>query len=83
MGGEGGVLQAHTQRGLQAHTQGGLQANTWAGLSPRGVSRPTPGGCIPACTEADPPMATAAGGRHPTGMHSCSYFQNLVVLCLP
>ena len=48
----------------------------------RGVSRPTPGGgspgphmggvCIPACTEADPPWtATAPGGTHPTGMHSC------------
>ena len=36
---------------------GGLQAHTR--------------GCIPACTEADPLMATAAGGTHPTGMHSC------------
>ena len=38
-----------------------------------GVSRSTPGGCIPACTEADPPQLTAAaaGGTHPTGMHSC------------
>ena len=37
-----------------------------------GVSRPRPVGmCIPTCTEADPPnqMATAADGRHPTGMH--------------
>ena len=46
---------------------GALQAHTW------GVSRPTAGWCIPACTEADTPqqMATAAGGTHPTGMHSC------------
>ena len=45
---------------LQVHTQGGF-------------SRPTPWGDISACTEADPPsMATAAGGTHPTGMHSCS-----------
>ena len=37
------------------------------------------GGCIPACTEADPPglgldnppAATAADGTHPTGMDSC------------
>ena len=37
----------------------GLQAHTW--------------GCIPACTEADPAwMATAAGGKHPAGMHSFS-----------
>ena len=48
--------------GSQAHTQGGLQAHTW--------------GCIPACTEADTPwMATAAGGSHPAGMHSC-YISN-------
>ena len=46
--------------------QGGFQAHTWGG--------PSPGpGDIPACTEAEPPpqqMATAAGGTHPTGMHS-------------
>ena len=51
-----------------------------------GYPRPTPGGgaqaqagvgggCIPACTEADSPpakqTASAAGGMHPTGMHSC------------
>ena len=46
----------------------------------RGVSRPIPrgvqaqGGCIPACTEADPHRATAADGTHPTGMDSCSAF---------
>ena len=48
----------------------------------RRVSRPTPGRvpgpypgglCIPACNEADitQQKATAAGGTHPTGMHSC------------
>ena len=39
----------------------------------REVSRPTPRGYIPACTEADPSqqMATAACSTHPTGMHSC------------
>ena len=36
--------------GNQAHTQGGAW-EVWRG----GVSRPTPRGCIPACTEADPP----------------------------
>ena len=38
-------------RGLQAHTQGegGLQAHTW------GAPGPHPGGCIPACSEADTP----------------------------
>ena len=51
--------------GLQAHTQGGswefglegLQAHTWGG----GVSRP----------DTTQQMTTAAGGTHPTGMHSC------------
>ena len=49
--------------GLQAHTQGGLHAHTGGG---GGVH-------IPACTEADTPpwTATATGGTHPTGMHSC------------
>ena len=54
---------------------GGLQAHTWRGVSrptPRGVSRFIPRGrvCIPAYTEAEPPPP-AAGGTHPTGMHSC------------
>ena len=62
--GQGG-LQVHTQGGASPGTHlGGLQAHT-RGVSrptPGGVSRPTPrgspgphGGCIPACTEADPP----------------------------
>ena len=58
--------------GVSRPTPGGcLQAHT------QGVPRHTPsGGIIPACTEADTPpqqMATAVGGMHPTGMHSCSY----------
>ena len=79
----GGKLRGLARRGVSRPTPkgevegfglGGLQAHT------QGVSRPTPsmGGCIPACTEADPPMATAAGGTHPTGMHSC-----FVIICLP
>ena len=39
---------------------------------------PGPRWCIPAYTEADTPppeqTATAAGGTHPTGMHSCCFF---------
>ena len=52
-----------------------------------GVSRPTPRGlqvytrgvCIPACTEADTPWqtATAVGGLHPAGMHSCFHVKLL------
>ena len=39
-------------------------------------------GSIPACTEADPPgeTATAAGGTHPTGMHSCCKL--IKVMCI-
>ena len=48
---------------------GGYPSLRWGGWSPG----PGPGGCIPACTEADTPQqtGTAAGGTHPTGMHSC------------
>ena len=50
------------------HLEGCLQANTWGG-SPG----PHQGG-IAACTEADPQhAATAAGGTHPIGMHSCLF----------
>ena len=55
--------------GLQAHTQGG----SWGVWPVGGHQAHTQGRmCIPACTDADPPpTATAAGGTHPTGMHSC------------
>ena len=62
----GGKLRGIWPGGSPGPHQGGLHAHTWR------FSRPTPGGvAIPACTEADPPTATAAGGKHPTGMHSC------------
>ena len=62
----GGKLRGLAGVGLQARTQGEVDGS---GLG--GVSRPTPRGCVPAFTEADPPpTATAAGGTHPTGMHS-------------
>ena len=80
----GGGLQAHT-RGKVEGSDKGVSRPTPRGRSrglATGVSRPTPRGavqaqaqgCIPACTEADPPpqqTATAAGGMYPTGMHSC------------
>ena len=46
---------------LQAHTQGGLQVHTQGGVSQYAL-RQTP-----------PPTATAAGGTHPSGMHSCHH----------
>ena len=44
--------------------------------APGGVSAP---GCVPAPEGCgDPPVtATAAGGTHPTGMHSCLFFSRL------
>ena len=48
----GGSLRGLARGGLQAHTQWG----SW-GVWPRGSPGPHLGGCIPACTEADPPPA--------------------------
>ena len=51
----GGVPQAHTQEGSWGVWPGGVSRPTprWGG----GAAGPHPGeGCIPACTEADPPM---------------------------
>ena len=69
-----------SQHALQVSrpTQGGSWGGSGQGVvsrpTPREVSRPTPRGVsISACTEADPPTATAADGTHPTGMHSCFY----------
>ena len=71
--GSGLVVSRPTPRGLQAHTWGvsrpnpggspgphleGLQAHTWGGYPSMYWGRP-------------PQTATAAGGKHPTGMHSC------------
>ena len=55
--------------------------NSWGVSAPRGMS--APGGCLllgGACSRGvpggDPPgTATAAGGTHPTGMHSCSKYK--------
>ena len=70
-------------KGIQAHSWGYPDPQLGGGPGPhQGGSRPTPGGggiqaqargCIPVCTEAHSPQqtATTAGGRHPTGMHSC------------
>ena len=85
--GQGG-LQTHTQEGSLGVWPGGLQAHTWRGSpGPHpggrvGVSRPTPrGGVSPGphqghvsqhALRQTPLMATAAGGMHPTGMHSSS-----------
>ena len=71
-----GGIQAHNQGSLQAHTSGDLQAHTQGSLlaHTQGVSRPTPRGKSQHALRQTPPpqqMATAVGGTHPTGMHSC------------
>ena len=73
----GGGFQAHTWGGPQAHTRGSLQAHTRGGVEGSGLgggdSRPTPRGVSQHALRQTPPQqtATAAGGTHPTGMHSC------------
>ena len=70
-------------RGLAGGSPGPHPGGRLGGLAGE-VPRPTPRGVggmvwatpvgIPAYTEAEPPlqqMATAAGGTHPTAMHSC------------
>ena len=47
---------------IQAHTQGGNSRGSDPGPYPRGKFRGI---------RTSPPMTTAAGGIHPTGMHSC------------
>ena len=75
LGGSGRGVSSPTAKGevegdlVQAHSQGG---SCGPGQHPRGKLRGIwPGdACSGVC--GDPPMtATAAGGMHPTGMHSC------------
>ena len=67
-GGGGGIPACLT--GLQAHTWGEVEGS---GLG--GSPGPHPGGVSQHALRQTPPspmqMATAAGGTHPTGMHSC------------
>ena len=58
----GGGLQVHTQAGgwgvwLLGGWPGPRPGGKLRGLAFGGVTRPTPMGCIPACTEAEPPPA--------------------------
>ena len=70
LGGSGRRVSRPTPRDEVGRCGWGLQAHTW------GVSRPTPEGVLSqhALRQTLPPpnqTATAAGGTHPTGMHSC------------
>ena len=62
-----GVVSQHA---LQVVCQHALQVS-------RGVSRPTPGGYPSMLWDRPPWTATAAGGTHPTGMHSCLEYIHL------
>ena len=73
----GGVWGPHP--GVSRPTPGGLQSHT-RGVSrptPRGSPGPLPRGVYPSMHwgrhPPSPQMATAAGGTHPTGMHSCFF----------
>ena len=48
------------------HAPGGVAVA--GGLVPGGLLW---GGLVPGMPGGDPPTATAVGGKHPTGMHSC------------
>ena len=58
-----------TPRGeVEGSGQGGVSRSTPRGMSARGVF-------LIACWDTLPPTTTAAGGTHPTGMHSCLHFK--------
>ena len=65
-----GEVEGDLARGVSRPTPGGVCS--WNGLLPRGGL--VPGGAWSGGLCGDPSgMATAAGGTHPTGMHSCFY----------
>ena len=80
----GGVVSQHASRPTpkgevegsgQGESSGPNPGGRLRGLAGGWVSRPTPRGVYPTMHRADTPlpqqMATAPGGTHPTGMHSC------------
>ena len=65
----GGEVEGSGQGGLQAHTGGGVSRPTLGEGSPG----PHLGGVSQHALRQTPPWtATAMGGTHPTGIHSCS-----------
>ena len=78
-----GEIKGSGQEGVSRPRPGGLQVHTW------GVFRPTPGGVSQHAQRQTPQqMAIAAGGTHPSGMHSCIWIGIYSVLvsssrCLP
>ena len=69
--GEGGCLHQGVWSwvGLQAHTQGEVERDQ--------VQAHTQGGNWGGSGPGSPPTTTAAGGTHPTGMHSCYFLSSL------
>ena len=83
----GGSLGPHLGGSPGSDPGGCLQAHTW-GVSPGpqlGGARSTPkGGCVPwHALRQTPSTATAAGGTHPTGMHSCWFVFSANVFDFP
>ena len=69
---------------IQAHSQGGNWGGPDPGPQPRGKlrgirSRSTAKGEIEGDHIRPPPTATAAGGTHPTGMHSCCNCKKIIL----
>ena len=64
------LITAHKRSLGQGNMFTGVCLST--GVSSRGgVPGPRGGACCRGVPGGDPPTATAAGGTHPTGMHSC------------
>ena len=68
-GGGGGILACIA--GFQAHAGGGELRGLAGGGGSRGLHPGGAGGLLRGGWRPPPVMATAAGGTHPTGMHSC------------
>ena len=71
----GGVSRPTPKR----EVEGDLARGVSPGPHPGGVSRLTPGGGLSqhALRQTPSQTATAAGGTHPTGMHSCCHFYGI------
>ena len=92
--GGGGVVSQHalqvvSQHALQPTPGRGLQVHTWGSPGSHlggGVSRPTPRGCvcIPACTEADPPVDGYCCGRYASYWNAflLHVYSNKIIVCI-
>ena len=56
-------------------SQGGVYPSMYWGRWPPGQTPPADTSLPSACWDTPPPTATATGGTHPTGMHTCFTFK--------